>query len=112
MTNAEVRALDGCTGKELLSGTDKFGKPSTIVQSLNDKIVENKQSLIGIVYSWFKYSTGLNNNDGIILGASNKKQLEINLNIWNNCQPLSQIQVQTIKNTWETIAEYSPEYYY
>ena len=48
MTNTEVRALDECTGKELLAGTDKFGKPSTIVQSLKEKIVENKKHPCGL----------------------------------------------------------------
>ena len=48
ITNTEFRALDGCTGKELLSGTDKYGNPSRIVESLKDKIVEKKKHPCGL----------------------------------------------------------------
>ena len=56
LTDKEYHSIDGCEGKELLAGTDKFGQPCKVVKSLKNLI--NKH-IFGIVISLL-FFTGAN----------------------------------------------------
>ena len=43
ITQKEMNALDGCSGNELLSGSNQHGEPCEFVKSLKEKLVKKKK---------------------------------------------------------------------
>jgi len=64
------------------------------------KIYDNKISLIEVALRWLQHHSMLNENDGIIIGASNYDQFAQNIHLLQSKEPLHKDLVDVIDNAW------------
>ena len=111
------------TGKYDLSDPNKFDSRfsnNSIYQNIfwKEKIINvinelsKETNLYQMTWSWMKYHSCLYENDAIILGASNLKQLKENMYALDNCEPLSENLLIKLNNLYTEIEDVTPNYFY
>ena len=110
------------TGKYVNLSKDKFNnsrfKNNKIYQNIFYKpeiltavelINSNCDNLLDYSLGWYNYNKYLGDNDAVIIGVSNIKQLESNLSILSKKNSYNYFQAY---NLYDNIKNYTPNYYY
>ncbi|KAF9194911.1 hypothetical protein BGZ50_005544 [Haplosporangium sp. Z 11] len=79
------------------------------VQILDKTAKDNDMTLIEATLRWMRHHSGLESQDGIVIGASNLKHLESNLDDLEK-GPLPEIMVQAFDQAWDHVMTTSRHY--
>ena len=65
-----------------------------------------------MTWSWMKYHSDLDEDDGIILGGTTLNQWKQNIETLNNCKPLHTSKLRKLDELYKKIEDNTPNYYY
>ncbi|KAG9319068.1 hypothetical protein KVV02_008526, partial [Mortierella alpina] len=98
-------------GSALLSFRGRFWNRRNMeaVQLLAKAAQANKMTLVEAAWRWMKHHSGLDDNDGIVIGASSLTQLENNL-LDLGKEPLPQAMIDAFDDAWLHVAATTTHY--